>query len=160
VADDVPLIKEIYIDASPQLVFSFLAEREKMLRWMGRTLEIDPRPGGMFRVDPTGRELIQGVYLEVIPPRRIVFTWGWAEGDTRVPAGSTIVEIDLMPERAGTMLRLKHRNLPPEGDVRHKHAHGWSHHLGRLKVVAEGGDPGPDPCWDVESEEGRISKAV
>jgi uncharacterized protein YndB with AHSA1/START domain len=153
VTDNNPLIKEVYLDASPELVFSFLAERDKILRWMGLTLEIDPKPGGIFRLDPNGREVIRGQYLEVIPCRRIVFTWGWEEGDVRVPAGSTIVEIDLIPEGAGTLLRLSHRNLPTEGDVRSKHEFGWSHHLSRLKIVAEGGDPGPDPCLTEEPRE-------
>ena len=47
--DNNPLVKEIYLDANPELVFSFLAERDKILRWMGLTLEIDPKPGGIFR---------------------------------------------------------------------------------------------------------------
>ncbi|HVP18514.1 MAG TPA: SRPBCC domain-containing protein, partial [Spirochaetia bacterium] len=65
----------------------------------------------------------------------------------KVPAGSTIVEIDLIPQGEGTLLRLTHRNLPPDADVRSTHDYGWSHHFGRLKIAAEGGDPGPDPCW-------------
>jgi uncharacterized protein YndB with AHSA1/START domain len=145
VAGSAPLVKEVRIDASPELVFAFLTERDKMLRWMGLALSIDPRPGGLFLLDPNGRETIRGEYLEVIPPRRIVFTWGWQSGNDRVPAGSSRVEIDLVPSGSGTLLRLTHR--PEGGDVRPQHEAGWSHHLGRLRAVAEGGDPGPDPCW-------------
>ena len=158
--DNNPIVKEILLDASPELVFSFLAERDKMLRWMGLTLEMDPRPGGIFRLDPNGRELIRGEYLEVTPPHRLVFTWGWEEGDARVPAGSTIVEIDLIPQGAGTLLRLTHRNLPSEGEVRSQHEFGWSHHLSRLKIVAEGGDPGPDPCWTEQPVNAQTKSAV
>jgi uncharacterized protein YndB with AHSA1/START domain len=148
VSDDRPLVKEIYIDANPELVFSFLSERDKMLRWMGLVVEIDPRPGGIYRVDPNGREVIRGKYLEVVRPRRIVFSWGWeVGGDVDIPASSTIVEIELSPRDGGTLLVLTHRNLPDDGDARRTHDFGWTHHLGRLKVVAEGGDPGPDPCW-------------
>jgi Activator of Hsp90 ATPase homolog 1-like protein len=63
-----------------------------------------------------------------------------------VPAGSTPVEIDLTPEGNGTRLRLVHRELPPES--RERHDLGWSHYLGRLKTVSEGGEPGPDPFAD------------
>jgi len=159
VIDDNPLVKEMYIDASPELVFRYLTEPDKMLRWMGLSLEIDPRPGGTFRLDPNGQELIRGEYLEVIPPRRIVFTWGWEQGNTKVPAGSTIVEIDLIRRGKGTVLRLTHRNLPPEEDVRSNHEYGWSHHFGRLKVAAEGGDPGPDPCWIEKPPEPQTQSA-
>jgi len=146
-ADDEPLVKEIYIEAHPDLVFSFLSEHDKFLRWMGLVLEIDPRPGGIFRLDPNGREVIRGEFLEVIPPRRIVFSWGWEAGGMAVPAGSTRVEIELTAQGEGTLLRLTHRNLPPDRDVRSNHESGWTHHLGRLKVAAEDRDPGPDPCW-------------
>jgi len=71
VIDDNPLVKEVYLDASPELVFSYLTEQTKMLRWLGLTLEIDARPGGIFRMDPNGRELIRGEYLEVIPQGRV-----------------------------------------------------------------------------------------
>jgi uncharacterized protein YndB with AHSA1/START domain len=54
VPDNNPLFKEIYIDANPDLVFSFLTERDKFPRWMGRTLEMEPRRGGLFRLDPNG----------------------------------------------------------------------------------------------------------
>jgi hypothetical protein len=67
-----------------------------------------------------------------------------------VPPGSTIVEINLIPAGDGTFLQLTHRDLPLEGDVRPRHAAGWDHHLGRLQIVAEGGDPGVDPCQEEE----------
>jgi hypothetical protein len=53
-----------------------------------------------------------------------------------------VVEIDLTPQGAGTLLRLTHRDLPP-GEVP-AHQAGWSHYLERLAVRAGGGDPGPD----------------
>lgn len=149
-AADEPLVKETFIEASPELVFSYLVQPEKMLRWMGLTVEMDPKPGGIFRLDPNGREMIRGEYLEVIPPRRIVFTWGWERGGVGVAAGSTVVEIDLVRQGSGTLLRLVHRRLPPDEKIRTNHENGWAHHLGRLKIAAEGGDPGPDPCWTEE----------
>jgi len=71
-----------------------------MIRCMEIQAEIDPRPGGVYRLDPNGRDVIRGEYLEVVPDRRFAFTWGWenpSEGMGAVPAGSTRVEIDLEP---------------------------------------------------------------
>ncbi len=91
-----PLIKEIFIDARPSVVFQFLTDPAKMIRWMAIRAEIDPKPGGIYRLDPNGRDVILGEYLEVIPDSRVVFTWGWenpSPGMPAVPAGSTQVEI-------------------------------------------------------------------
>lgn len=144
--DESPLIKDIYIDAPPDVVFAFLTDPAKMVRWMGVTAELDPRPGGIYRLDPNGHEVIRGTYLEVIPDSKVVFTWGWEEPGARIPAGSTVVEITLKSEGAGTRVRLVHRDLP--SDRREKHEMGWSHYLARLKMVSEGSDPGPDPYAD------------
>jgi uncharacterized protein YndB with AHSA1/START domain len=95
------------------------------------------------RIDPNSRDVIRGVVLEIVRPTRIVFTWGWERADSRVPAGSTIVEITLEPLGGGTRLTFVHCKLPD--DMRDGHDSGWSHYLGRLKIVAEGGEPGPDP---------------
>lgn len=138
-----PIVKEIYIDAPPSAVFKFLTDPTKMLRWMGIRAEIDPRPGGIYRVDANSRDVIRGEYLEVVPDRRVVFTWGFEGGGYNVAAGSSRVEIDLAPEGKGTRLRLTHYELPPP--AREGHDSGWSHYLGRLKTVAEGGEPGRDP---------------
>jgi len=144
-----PIIKEIFIDAPPSVVFPFLTDRAKMIRWMGISAEIDAKPGGIYRLDPNGREVIRGEYLEVIPDSRVVFTWGWEKpspGMPAVPAGTTQVEIDLLPENGGTRLRLTHRHLPP--DARERHELGWAHYLQRLKTVSAGSEPGPDPYAD------------
>ena len=47
-----PIVKEMYIDAPPSIVFKFLTDPKKMIRWMGIRAEIDPRPGGIYRVEP------------------------------------------------------------------------------------------------------------
>jgi len=143
VADDEPIVREIYIDASPEETFPYLTESDKYRLWMGLSAELDARPGGMFRVDPNGRDVISGEFVAVEPPHRIVFTWGWDEPGRPVPAGSTTVEIELIPQGRGTVLRLVHRGLT--GVHREKHMAGWPHYLARLKIAAAGGEPGPDP---------------
>jgi uncharacterized protein YndB with AHSA1/START domain len=140
------LVKEIFIDAAPDVVFGFLTDAQKMVRWMGIAAELEPTPGGVYRLDPNGRDVILGKYLEVTPNTRVVFTWGWEEPGHSISAGSTVVEIELRAEGKGTRLKLTHCDLPPE--QKEKHSFGWDHYLARLKSTSEGHDPGRDPYSD------------
>jgi uncharacterized protein YndB with AHSA1/START domain len=140
---DDPIEKQIFLDASPEEVFAYLTDSRKYLLWMGVAAELDPRPGGLFKLDPNGRDVIFGQFVEVIPPRRVVFTWGWDEPDHPMPAGSSRVEIDLEAKNGGTLLRLRHFGVVPSR--RDRHDRGWPHYLSRLQSVVAGRDPGPDP---------------
>lgn len=135
---------EVRIDASPDTVYEFFTDPEKMVQWMGRSHDLDPRPGGVFRCDINGRDIATGKYLELDPPRRVVFSWGWEAEDSITEPGSSTVEVDLGREGAGTLVRLTHRDLPTE-ESRAQHRHGWEHYTERLAVSAAGGDAGPDP---------------
>jgi uncharacterized protein YndB with AHSA1/START domain len=142
-ADD-QLRLEIFIAAPPASVSSFFTEPEKMQRWFGVAHRLEPRPGGVFRVDVHDGNIASGSFTEIVPGRRIVFTWGWEAGGTSgTPPGSSVVEIDLQPEGAGTRLTLTHRGLSGEG--RERHGRGWNHYLARLAIAGAGGDPGRDP---------------
>jgi uncharacterized protein YndB with AHSA1/START domain len=68
--------REVRIAARPETVFQFFVEPEKLLRWKGVEAAIDPCPGGIHRVNINGRDVACGRYLEVVPNRRIVLTWG------------------------------------------------------------------------------------
>lgn len=151
-ADDNPIIKEVFIEATPEEIFPYLIDGEKYLTWMGLSAKLDPRPGGIFQVDPNGRDVICGQFIEVDPPRRVVFTWGWKELSHPVPAGSTRVEIELTPRGKGTLLRLTHTGL--SGPSRDRHDAGWPHYLGRLQIRLSGADPGPDPYADPDHRHG------
>ncbi len=140
--------REIRIEASPETIYEFLVDPDRMIQWMGRKAELDPRPGGIFRVDINGRNISRGEYIELDPPHRVVFSFGW-EGDTSiVKPGTSTVELTLTAEGDGTVLRLTHTDLPEES--RGSHGHGWEHYLERLVTAAAGGDPGPDPWRDPE----------
>lgn len=136
------VVREVHIDARPETVFAFFTDAQKMIRWKGRKATLDARPGGTYRVEINDQAVARGEYVEIDPPRRVVFTWGW-EGHLAVPPRSSTVEVELAPEGDGTLLRLTHRGLPD--DEVDQHAHGWDHFLPRLVVAAAGGDPGPDP---------------
>lgn len=130
------------IAAAPETVYSFFTDPERYTRWQGTEADLDPRPGGVIRVNVTGEHIARGEFVELDPPKRIVFTWGW-EGHPTVPPGSTTVEITLTPDGDGTLLRLRHASLPDEQEQA-MHEQGWNHYLDRLVVAGAGGDPGPD----------------
>lgn len=134
--------RELRIEASPEIIYEHLTEPEKITRWMGRAAQLDPRPGGIFRCEISSEHVALGEYVEAVPGRRVVFTWGWEADDVSVPAGSSTVEVDLIPEGRGTLLRFVHRDLPAASVD--GHTAGWDHYLARLLLTASGGDPGPD----------------
>jgi uncharacterized protein YndB with AHSA1/START domain len=131
------------ISASPATVFSFFTDLERWTAWQGVDGELDPRPGGAFRIRMPGGQVAVGEFVELVPERRVVFSWGWDGDAPPVPPGSTTVEIELEGDDAGTLLRLTHRGLDPPPVAEH-HRDGWERYLERLRVRAEGGDPGPD----------------
>jgi uncharacterized protein YndB with AHSA1/START domain len=132
--------REVRIAARPEVVFAFFVDPAKMVRWKGSDAMLDPRPGGVYRVAVTPNDVVVGEYLEVIPPSRVVFTWGWE--NSPVPPGSTVVEVNLVADGDGTILRLSHRGLA--GEALLEHTRGWQHYLARLVIAAQGDDPGPD----------------
>jgi uncharacterized protein YndB with AHSA1/START domain len=128
------------IAASPEEVFIYLTDPEKYTRWKGQEAELDPRPGGRYRVRMGPDAVALGEYVEVEAPTRVVFTWGW-EGSGDVPPGSTTVEITLREDGDGTLLRLRHTGFSSDGDA-DLHREGWEMYLGRLLEVIATRDPG------------------
>ncbi len=137
------VVRETHIAATPEVVFAFFVDPDKMVRWMGIRADLDARPGGRYAVDINDAVRARGEYLEVVPPSRVVLSFGW-EDDPAVLPGSTTLEVTLTPDGAGTRVRLVHRGLPTS-DSREMHGHGWAHYLGRLSTAGAGGDPGADP---------------
>lgn len=135
---------EVRIAASPETVFDFFTEPGLMVQWMGRRVELDPRPGGGFLTEVNDEAIASGEYVAVEPPRRVVFTWGFNSEDSVTKPGSSTVEVLLEADgEDGTHLRLIHSDLPSTESAE-KHGHGWRHYLQRLRVAAGGDDPGPD----------------
>ena len=146
------IVREVRIAAAPDEVFPFFTDPDKMIVWKAVDATLDPRPGGIFRIDVTGRDVARGQYVEIDPPRRVVFTFGWESPRSPEPPGSTTVVITLTPDGDGTLLRLVHSGVPD--DIRAGSTEGWDHYLQRLAVAAEGGEPGPDPCASATTANG------
>ena len=141
--------RELVIDASPETVWEFLVDPEKIVRWKGVSAAMQLWAGGAYRVEVIPDRVAVGEIVECDPPHRLVHTWGW-EGDENVPPGATTVEYELRPEGEGTLLRFTHRDLPSKQSAE-SHTHGWDHYLPRLAEAASGHDPGRDP-WLERSE--------
>jgi len=135
--------RELMIAARPDTVWSLLTDPREAVRWMGVSAQLDARPGGAYRVEVLPGAVASGYFVEVDPPRRLVYTWGWESGKSAVPPGSSTIVFELEPRGAGTLLRFTHRDLP-SAEAAAKHAHGWQHYLDRL-VAASSGDAGADP---------------
>jgi uncharacterized protein YndB with AHSA1/START domain len=134
--------REIRIGARPEIVFQYFVDPARMARWLGPAAALDVRPGGTIQLGVGGQHGGSGQFVEIDPPHRIVYTWGWEEPNHPIPPGSTRVEVDLTPDGDGTLLRFRHLGLP--ADAVDDHNTGWAHYLDRLAIAAVGGDPGPD----------------
>jgi uncharacterized protein YndB with AHSA1/START domain len=119
------------IAAPIEVVWEHLTTAAGLVRWIGPDATAEPVPGGILRwTHPNGATVV-GRFVELIPHRRVVFTYGWEDARMSVPPESTTVEIDLVEEGGKTTLRLLHRGLPPEAVDDHER--GWIYFLGALQ---------------------------
>ena len=128
---------ELTIAAPAEVVWAHLTTAEGLVRWVGPAATADPAPGGVLRWSHPNGATVVGRFLELVPYRRVVFTYGWEDGRMGVPPGSTTVEIDLVERDGATTLRLVHHGLPPE--VVPDHEHGWDYFLGELGATLAAG---------------------
>ena len=132
--------REIFIAAPPELVFGFFVRPALMAAWIGVSHELDPRPGGIFRIEVSRGNVARGRYVEVNSPRRVAFTWGWETHDAgsaalaELPPEGSLVEIELEPAEGGTLVRLRHSGLPRALSA--IHGGRWMHYLDRLDTAA------------------------
>jgi uncharacterized protein YndB with AHSA1/START domain len=111
-----------------------------MSRWIGSLHRLDPRPGGAFQVQVSPGNVVHGAFTEVVPFRRVAFTWGWESDDpalAQLRPGASLVEIVLEPRAAGTLVRLRHGRLPD--DLLEIHRERWSVYLDKLAAFLRSG---------------------
>ena len=147
VTEGISVEREIAIAASPETVWELLTTEEGAVKWMGQLAELDVRVGGSYRVGVIPGNVARGEFVEIDPPRRLVYTWGWEDGASPVAPGSSRVEFELTRDGDGTVLSFRHSDLPSV-EAAESHGHGWDHYLARLATLAAGGDPGRDPWLD------------
>jgi len=126
-------------NAPPEKVFAAWIDPDKVKRWMGPgevkalSVESDPRTGGRYRwlmQAPSGEQHdVSGVYREVIPNRRLVFTWAWKS----TPERESLVTVTFKADGAGTLLTLTHEQFFDEA-ARDSHKGGWEGALLKLET--------------------------
>ena len=154
-----PVEVTMHVAARPEDVFGFFTDPARYVQWMGSEAELEPLPGGVYRVRMPDGFQAAGQFLQLDRPRLVVFSWGFADdqaaartkheggeagGTGAMPAGSTRVTVTLEGEDGGTRLTLRHDHLPSDS-LREGHHIAWNTYLPRLAVRAAGGDPGADP---------------
>ena len=129
------------LDASPARVYAAWTDPEKIVRWFGRKdlkpdtmrAAIDARVGGRYRVNfniETGEYFeVGGVYREVVPNERLVFTWAWHS----TPERESLVSVTFKPDGAGTLLTVHHAQLLDQA-ARDGHERGWLGALDKLEA--------------------------
>ncbi len=130
------------INADPDVVFRAWTEPEHLERWScpeGATIadvEVDLAVGGRYRIRMTGaegqRHTAFGVYREIDPPHRLVYTWDWEEDDYRV--GETLVTVEFKNLGEATEVVLTHE-LFPSAEAKSSHEEGWTSCLDRLAGI-------------------------
>ena len=130
-----------HYDAAPEEVWRAWTEPEEMKRWWGpgkndvvHLAESDVRVGGRFRVaftsDSDEMLEVSGVYSEVVPHRKLVFTWAWKSA----PEQESRVTVTFKPSGGGTDLTLLHEQFFDAG-ARDAHEEGWSNALAKIDAV-------------------------
>jgi uncharacterized protein YndB with AHSA1/START domain len=127
------------LNASPEKVYAAWTDPQKITRWFvpssvkagSQQADIEARIGGRFRISfSTNDEYYEvgGVYREVVPYQRLVFSWAWHS----TPERESLVTVTLKPDGDGTLLTLHHEQLFDQA-ARDNHEHGWIGMLDNLE---------------------------
>jgi uncharacterized protein YndB with AHSA1/START domain len=128
------------LKAQPHQVFSAWTRAESLREWFfpapGFVTEAscDPVVGGRYRVVgvlPDGVDEITGEYLEIDPPRRLVFTFESGHSGDQVTR--VTVTFDASGGGEATDMTIRHENLP-ETDFRLAVPDGWAGVLDNLEL--------------------------
>jgi uncharacterized protein YndB with AHSA1/START domain len=131
------------INAAPAKVYAAWTDPEKIVAWFGPAkvkqgslkAETDLRVGGSYRINFTREDgeyfQVGGIYREVVPNERLVFSWAWHS----TPERESLLTISLKPDGAGTLLTLLHEQFFDVA-ARDGHEKGWIELLGKLEQFA------------------------
>ncbi len=126
------------LKASPEAVYAAWTDPEKIVRWFGpdtgpvKQAETDLRVGGryfvIFNTEDAEQHHVSGVYREVVPNEKLVFTWTWRT----LPERESVVTILIKPDGSGSLLTLMHEKFFDE-PARDRHREGWTGCLDKLE---------------------------
>jgi uncharacterized protein YndB with AHSA1/START domain len=137
--------REIYVEASPEVVFEVVSRPEHLREWWpdDATLD-DPVPGGtgeltFGRHGSESATVVPMTVVESVPPRLFSFRWAYDPSLAPDPSNSFLVTLELVPSGSGTTLRLTETGFREQGweaavleEAYLDHAAGWDHFLPRL----------------------------
>jgi uncharacterized protein YndB with AHSA1/START domain len=126
------------LKAPAEKVFAAWTQPEALKRWFGPSDEMtipvaqtDLRVGGRYRIIMRGtsgeEHRVGGVYKEIVPNRKLVFSWAWES----TPEVESLVTVEITPEDGGCVLTLTHERFPDETS-RDRHRNGWTGSFERL----------------------------
>jgi uncharacterized protein YndB with AHSA1/START domain len=128
------------LKAPPAKVFAAWIDPDKVMRWMGPgatkavSAECDVRVGGRYHWvmrNPAGEEYdVGGVYREIVPNEKLVFTWAWKS----TPERESLVTIEIKPDGDGALLTVKHEQFSDE-ETRDGHQGGWNGALDKMEQM-------------------------
>jgi uncharacterized protein YndB with AHSA1/START domain len=159
------LERTVLIRAKRETVFRYFTDSERFAAWWGAGSTIDARPGGPLRIRYPNGVLASGEVVEVAPPERIVFTYGYEDPAKPVRPGGSRVTVTLQERKDGTLLHLRHEL--PDAAARDQHVQGWRYQLAVFaNVVTRELSAGLAPAVDAffaawsEKDDGRRRAAL
>ena len=121
------LERSVLIRARRETVFRYFTDSERFAAWWGAGSTIDPRPGGALRIRYPSGVLASGEVVEVVPPDRVVFTYGCEDAAKPIRPGGSRVVVTLEERAEGTLVQLRHEL--PDAATRDEHVQGWRYQL-------------------------------
>ena len=122
------LHKNIWIDAPLESVYNCFTKSEAMLAWHGKEVELNPVPGGVYKVVFEDGTVILGQYLSVDPLKKVVYTASYGNV-------SSVITVEFFEEDGGTRLKLE-QVFDPGQDISSFDA-GWDYFLGLLQKLLQ-----------------------
>ena len=139
-----------YVRAGAEQVWQALTDADLTARYWGHANVSDWQPGSRWehrRTDGSGAADAGGRVLESDPPRRLVMTFGAADGE-QPPGGDSVVTFLLEEQDGIVRLTVTHENLADATALR-EISHGWPAVLANLKSLLETGEVLPQAPWDM-----------
>ncbi len=135
--------REIYVDASPEIVFEVVSRPEHLREWWPDDARYEPVAGSVGEIvfgdcDAGGK--VEGfTVVDVRPPRTFSFRWTHPAGEVAAEGNSLLVTFDLIPSGGGTLLKMTETGFREMGwevavleQQYHEHVTGWDFYLPRL----------------------------
>jgi len=134
-----------FIKAPRERVFAAWITPADIVRWLGggechiEKATIDARVGGeyLFKMkgSDAGKPGMTGIFREVKPPERLVFTWMTGSCSVEMPRAETLVTVEFSVQAGGTLVQLTHEGFPSE-EVREQHNQGWTASFDKLEKLS------------------------